>query len=127
MMGEALSWRATVLGWREQGTGHQDQTIGVLMVRSNGCGGQIGDITADPVHAAVTGQLEAIGTYNRQIKLGRARIIQSERFVEQSDERADGGRPIVVFRLTKQQGAAAFDIAQVDICLLYTSPSPRDS
>jgi len=60
-------------------------------------------------------ELEAVRACYVQVDFQVACLVERKLAVEQPYERADGTRGIVVFGLAQQQGAAAFDVAQVDV------------
>src|SRR3546814_16712987 len=57
---DLLAGRVAVLGRREQGAGHQHQAVGILVVRADGVGGEVGDVAADQAHRRAAAQHEAV-------------------------------------------------------------------
>ena len=76
---------------------------------------QVERIAADHRERARALHHEAVGPAHLHRQVAAAHVGDAELAVEQADERADGAAAVVVLGLAQQQGAAAFEVAQVDV------------
>ena len=77
--------------------------------------GNVQRVTADFGHGTGAAQLKAFGAADGQAQVTLAHVVDAEVRIKQADEGADGARGVVVFGLAQQEGAAAFEVAQVDV------------
>src|SRR5690606_16666539 len=76
---------------------------------------EIERIAADLLHRALTLQHKAVRSFDGQFKFRPAHVVDAEAVIEKPDERADGGRGVVVLGLAEKQRRAAFNVAQIDV------------
>jgi hypothetical protein len=113
-VGEAAAGLVAVFNGREQGAGEEQESVGVL-VRGHGLVDQILRVAADAREVVDTLEHEAVQALDTQVHRLAAHVVEREGLVEQSDERTQGTRGVVVLGLAQQQGAAPFDVAQVHV------------
>ncbi len=114
LVGEAGAGFAPVFDGREERAEEQHETVRVL-VGGQGLRDDVGRVTADAGHGVDAAHGEAIGAAHFQMHGFAAHVVHAETGVEQPDEGADGAGGVVVLGLAEQQGAAALDVAQVDV------------
>ncbi len=85
------------------------------MVSAHGLFHDVQWVAADLRHGIEPGELKAIGAQHLQLHLQLEHVGQGEVGIEQANERANGARGVVVLGFAQQQGAAAFEIAQVHV------------
>ncbi|MNN29530.1 hypothetical protein D3C81_1431380 [compost metagenome] len=115
LVGEAAAGLVAVLGRREERTEEQQETVRVLVIAADGLGHQFQRVAADLLHRTAAVQYVTVAPFDAQVDLAATHVIQAEAIVEQADEGADGAGAVVVLGLAQQEGAAPFDIAQVDV------------
>jgi hypothetical protein len=115
MMGEALTGRVAILNRCKHCSQEQDRTVRIRMMRTEHVSDQVGRVAADPRHGAAAIQNKTVGALYRQRHLGLAHIVERKGPIEETQERSDRRRGVVVLCLAEQQGRAAFNIAQIDI------------
>src|SRR5690606_35868665 len=99
----------------EQRAGEQHEAVRVLVVRAVGGRHQVQYVAADLPQGAAAPQDVAVRALDAQVDVEPADGVETEVVVEQTDERADGARGVVVLGPGQQQGAASFDVAEVDV------------
>lgn len=115
LMSEAASRLLTVLGRRKQCPEKKHEAIRVLVIPADRLGHEIQRVTADQGHGTAAFKRKAVVALDVQIHDAIAHVIERKRFIEQTNERADRTGRIVVLGLAQQQGAAAFEITQIDV------------
>ena len=75
---------------------------------------QLGDIAAD-LAIELRRRAEAVLTFDAEADLDLRERVEVEAGIEQADERADRAGAVIVLGLAEQQGAAAFEVPQIDV------------